>query len=221
MFSWSLHAIWFVYIVLAVYNIRPTLSRLFSKRENINGLDFWLVNLIVGVTFIFIGYTVANYTSYIVGALSFSFTFYLSIVIWVFKKRKKNPLRYDRIVKYGNKRIVSQEAELLSSSLDILFTEKQPYLNPNLKLQDVASALEVSSHSLSQYLNDNLGKSFSKFINEYRVKAAEDMIRSNALLTLEAIGNECGFKSNSTFYGSFKEFNGRTPAQFKKGLKED
>lgn len=46
------------------------------------------------------------------------------------------------------------------------------YKNPNLKLSDVASRMNISAHQLSQLLNDNLGKSFSTYINEYRIDDA-------------------------------------------------
>jgi AraC-like DNA-binding protein len=42
------------------------------------------------------------------------------------------------------------------------------YKNPNLKLSDLASRMNISAHQLSQLLNDNLGKSFSTYINEYQ-----------------------------------------------------
>jgi len=60
--------------------------------------------------------------------------------------------------------------------------------------------------------------SFSNYINTHRVKTATQLIQTNTLLTLEAIGNECGFKSNSSFYIAFKKNQGMTPSQFKKSL---
>ena len=42
----------------------------------------------------------------------------------------------------------------------------------------------------------------------------------NSHLTLDAIGELCGFKSKSTFYQSFKEIIEKTPMQYKKELKE-
>ncbi|GMN10664.1 hypothetical protein MTsPCn9_23610 [Croceitalea sp. MTPC9] len=96
--------------------------------------------------------------------------------------------------------------------------DKELYKNPDLKLSDVAKEINISPHFLSQFLNDNLGKGFSLFLNEYRIEAAEKMLWSNQHLTLEAIGQECGFKSNSTFYSAFKKIKGLTPAKFKRQL---
>ena len=83
----------------------------------------------------------------------------------------------------------------------------------------MARRLQTQKHTLSQYLNDSMGKSFSNFVNGYRVASAIEMLRSNKVLTIEGIGNECGFKSNTSFYTAFKKHKGMTPAQFKKSLK--
>jgi CubicO group peptidase (beta-lactamase class C family) len=43
--------------------------------------------------------------------------------------------------------------------------EKELFIDPNLKLADVAEELNIPLHQLSQFLNDNLGKSFSIYKN--------------------------------------------------------
>ncbi len=98
------------------------------------------------------------------------------------------------------------------------FQEQAPYKNPDLKLPEVAEAIGVAPHYLSQYLHDNLGQSFTTFINAYRIGAAERMLQTNDQLTLETIGHECGFNSNSSFYSAFKKEKGLTPGQYKKQL---
>lgn len=69
-------------------------------------------------------------------------------------------------------------------------------------------------HQLSQVLNDNMGKNFTVFINEYRINEACNIIVSDNKLTLEGIGYEVGFNSKSTFFSTFKKLKGTTPAMF-------
>ena len=89
------------------------------------------------------------------------------------------------------------------------------YKQPKLKLEQVAEAMELTPHQLSQLLNDNVGKRFSEFINEYRIQEACKIIKSNTPLSLEGVGFEVGFSSKSTFYATFKKVTGTTPAQYK------
>ncbi len=215
--GWTLFTQWLIYVLLAAFCIRGSFKKLFRRNQKIGNQDFWLLNVVIGVGIIWLAYNTSQYTSYIVGALSFSFTLYLTILIWVFKRRK-SPLFFEQPVKYANKRINANDARMIETRLIHLFKEQAPYKDPQLKLSDVAQAIDESPHALSEYLNDNLGKSFSTFVNEYRVKAASVMLETNNQLTLEAIGRECGFKSNSSFYAAFKKVTGTTPARFKKAL---
>ncbi len=73
----------------------------------------------------------------------------------------------------------------------------------------------IPSYQLSQFLNDNLGKSFTEFINSHRIEEAKKLIQSNLEYTLDAIGSESGFNSKSTFYGAFKRTMGMTPRTYR------
>jgi len=214
-FGMLLFSQWLLYVLLSGYTIKDSFGRLFRRKEKVTNQDFWVLNVVIGVALIWLAYNTSQYTSYIVGALSFSFTLYLSLLIWVFKRRKSAQF-FAQPLKYANKRVSDIEAAAIESKLKDLFKEVELYRNPQLKLNDLATAVEETSHTLSEYLNSNVGKSFTMFINEYRVKAAEQMLQSNDHLTIEAIGNECGFKSNSTFYAAFNKGLGMTPAQYKK-----
>lgn len=209
---------WTAYVVAAMYQIRGTLKKLFSKSEKLMTIDFWLLNIVAGGFLIWLAYNTTQYTSYIVGALSFSFTFYITVIIWFLRRRKEALSFLTLPTKYGNRKISEEKVSAIQDQLKELFENDEIYTNPDLKLLDVANALELPAHSLSQYLNDNVGMSFSNFINQYRIAAAEKMLKSNDVLTLAAIGNECGFRSNSSFYAAFKKMKGVTPAQYKKSL---
>lgn len=210
---------WTIYVFVAIFHARKSFKKLFSTSKKITTLDFWVLNIVIGGFLIWLAYNTTRYTSYIVGALSFSFTFYITLIIW-FLRRRKNSLSFlVPQVKYANKKIGTSKAKTIGETLQFLFEEKKIHLNKALKLSDVAKELQISSHELSQYLNETIGMSFSNYINVYRVATAEKALRSNHIHTLEAIGNESGFKSNSTFYAAFKKHKGLTPAQYKKSLK--
>ncbi|MDG1529680.1 MAG: helix-turn-helix domain-containing protein [Polaribacter sp.] len=133
----------------------------------------------------------------------------------MFKKNRETIFK-DIPEKYASKKIEDVEANFLVESLNTVMKEKQFHRNTNVKLNDIAKELRISSHQLSQLLNDNLGKSFALFINEYRINEAKKLLQENNQFTLEAIGFDAGFSSKSTFYATFKKIVGQTPSEYKK-----
>lgn len=76
--------------------------------------------------------------------------------------------------RYSNKKISEEQADSFSSRLERLMHTEELYKNPNLKLNDLASRMNISAHQLSQLLNDNLGKVFlSTSMNTESMKLAK------------------------------------------------
>ncbi len=131
----------------------------------------------------------------------------------IFKKNKQS-LFFEEKAKYQNKKITQEQVHKIAETLTVVKTEKL-FKNPDIKLSDIAKRTNVLPHTLSQFLNDNLGKSFSVFINEYRIEEAKNLLIANANFTIEAIGYESGFNSKSTFFTTFKSITGTTSAKYK------
>nr|WP_297918059.1 helix-turn-helix domain-containing protein [uncultured Allomuricauda sp.] len=209
---------WFVYLVLTALLLKKSFGSVLHSRFKLNNEETWLVSLFLGIGIFWIGPLVTSHTTYMVGALSFSIIFYALLFLWIFKFRKTSGF-FESHVKYASKKIDIYEAEALSIKLNQLFKEKELFRNPNLKIADLAKDLNVPSQRLSQFLNDNMGKSFSNFINEYRINAAKKMLLHEDRYKAETIGYECGFNSKSTFFTTFKKLTGHTPANFKSQTK--
>jgi AraC-like DNA-binding protein len=81
----------------------------------------------------------------------------------------------------------------------------------------------MSTHNLSQLLNQNLEVSFSDFVNRYRVEYAMRRIDdpSSRDFTLVAIAREAGFSSKTSFNRAFKKVTGKTPSEYQKGVAGD
>jgi len=154
--------------------------------------------------------------SYIVGALSFSFVLYLIVLLIIFKSNNTSTF-FEEKKKYQNKDI---EGDLLGNIKNGLpkIVDNELFLDPNITLQKTAKELGVPKHTLSQYLNEEQGKSFSTFINELRVEKAKEYLQTKTNFTIESIGYESGFNSKSTFFTAFKKFTGQTPSEYKKSI---
>lgn len=205
---------WLLYLLASAYLIRKTVVDFVKRKDKRNSVEVWILSIFVGNALIWLAYYTVAYTSYIVGALSFSFIFYLLVLLLIFNK-KKNSILFKTPPKYGDKKIEDAEANSLLTSLKKIMMEEELFKNPNLKLLDVAKKLNILPHRLSQLINDNLGKSFPSFLNEYRIDEAKKQLQTNTNFSLDAIGYECGFNSKSTFFSTFKKMTGTTPAKYK------
>lgn len=212
---WILFGQWLVYILLSIKELKEPICKLFFKNAKLIDKEIWLTTIVASIFLIWLAYFTGTYTSYIVGALSFSFVLYLSVLFWILRRRKAS-LFFESPKKYGSKAINNPEAKTLLNRLDEVMSNKALFKKPDIKLKDVADELDISTHKLSQLLNDNLGKSFTQYLNEWRTEEAKKLIQISNQFTLEAIGLEAGFSSRSTFYSAFKKMTGKTPAQFKK-----
>lgn len=93
---------------------------------------------------------------------------------------------------------------------------KKPYLKNDLTIQELAELTNIPRHHLSQLINSRLNQNFYDFINAYRVKAAQDMMRDPQYShwTNLAIAEAAGFNSKATFNAVFKKMTGQTPSEF-------
>ena len=104
-----------------------------------------------------------------------------------------------------------------------LLDEEKLYLDSDLKLVDVAHALNSNTSYLSKVINQQAGQNFQYMINEYRVNAFKEKVRETDFnrFTILSVANECGFKNKSTFYRVYKNFTGENPKQFIARLSAD
>ncbi len=210
----AIYYVWLVYTLLSLYKLLPTLKEALKGRSKVTSSDVWVLSIFFGNFAVWASYKFSYFTSYITGALTFSFLFYL-MILFLFFNRKKSKIIFNPTEKYADKKFESSEAEALIEVLRNVMSEESLYKNPNLKSSDVAKKIQLTTHQFSQLLNDNLGKNFASFVNEYRIEEAKKKLLSNSSFTLEAIAYECGFNSKSTFYTAFKKIVGITPSQFK------
>ena len=96
--------------------------------------------------------------------------------------------------------------------------DEKVYRQADLSLQSLADKLSISSHLLSQVLNEKLKKNFPDFINWHRVEDAKNILKSpkGAQQKIAFVAFEVGFNTQVAFYNAFKKYTNMTPAQYKK-----
>lgn len=124
------------------------------------------------------------------------------------------------LTKYAGSRLMESEAKQYAEKLSEYMKSSRPHLNPELTLSQLAGELGISSHFLSQVINEKFGLNFFDFINRYRVEEFKERSTDPKYnnFSLLGIALECGFNSKSAFNRIFKQKTGLTPSQFKKAL---
>ena len=86
-----------------------------------------------------------------------------------------------------------------------------------ITLRDLAGKLFVSDSYLSKLFRQELGTSFTDYLNKSRVEHSIDLMQGTELSLLE-ISGMVGFEDQSYFTKVFKRITGETPRQYKSHL---
>ncbi|MBU2487878.1 MAG: helix-turn-helix domain-containing protein, partial [Proteobacteria bacterium] len=89
------------------------------------------------------------------------------------------------------------------------------YRESELNLKTLADRLSITSHQLSQFLNERVGLDFRSFLNTFRVREAKRLLAEDPDKNILEICYEVGFGSKSTFNSVFKKETGQTPREFR------
>ena len=112
--------------------------------------------------------------------------------------------------------ISQSDALRYKTKLERFFMEHKPFLNTQYSLEQLVSDIHIPRYILSTFINREYGMGFREYINRHRVEYLLQNIDNPAWknLTLEAIGEECGFNSRITFIKNFKQITGSTPSDY-------
>ena len=109
-----------------------------------------------------------------------------------------------------------EQFNALGLRIEQLMVKEAYYLHPNITISDVAREVGSCRTYVSNYINQQLGCSFSDYVNQLRVSHAKMLIqqhdRHGSSGKLSAIATEAGFSGEQSFYRNFRKFTGMTPA---------
>lgn len=111
----------------------------------------------------------------------------------------------------------AETVEIINTNLIRFLKDDQGYLDPNIKINNIAKEIGTNTKYLSYIINSRYQKSFSAFMNDFRIEHAKELLSKKEYnqYTIESIARMSGFNSKSLFNSVFKKATGKTPSEFK------
>lgn len=118
--------------------------------------------------------------------------------------------------KYKSVKVSPEECKRLAKKLEVVMHRDKPYMHPDLKIADLATAIDTSAHTLSYLFNQYLKRNYYDYINDYRIAEFKRLVNTDeyAKYTLSALAEHCGFSSRASFFRYFKKATGITPNEY-------
>lgn len=209
----GIHAYWFAYLLAAGKNLWQSRAVLRDGQGGLSRNNILLLSVYFSSLLLLAAYVSTPLTSYIVGALSFTFSVHVTILSWIMHHGVKADS--GKKEKYQNRKLNGQDARELIDALNLAMREQQLYLNPNLSLALLAKKVGNLQTTVSQAINEHLGKSFNLYVNEFRIQHAQQLLIGESRINMELVAERSGFNSTSTFFAAFKKITGLTPASYR------
>jgi AraC-like DNA-binding protein len=190
---------------LSVYYINPYL--------NLTPFYFILSNLF----FIFLGYFGVRQNQ-IYNISYYRINKYTDQII----SKNESGLEKENVYDKGKHLSEVKSIEIFNLVLELL-ENKKIYRKQDLSIFDIAEELEINKTYISNAINKISGTNFNTFINKFRIEESKKILLNPEYnnITIEAIANDVGFHSKSSFNIWFKKLTGQTPSEFKKQIQEN
>jgi len=144
---------------------------------------------------------------------------------------KKEP--FDRVVsllKILNELALSTEYSLLNSErmaieiepqdnkrMNLIFDHVRQNFQQTIPLPEIAERVSMTVPAFCRYFKKISGKTFTQFVNEYRLVHAVKLL-SEQPMSITEICYQSGFNNFSHFNKQFREFTGKTPSAYRNEL---
>ncbi len=210
----SLHLILlFVYAIASLFIVykRDKKNSMLLKRFGMLLAILAFIEMVLQTGFLLKGASAITTEILLSGCMSITI---LLLGYWIVDIKQVLPVLEGR--KYKTSPLSEARSQQIQQQITAFFDQESAYLNPNLKIADLAHTINIPSHHISQVLSEKMSSNFYEIVNQYRINKAKEMLQSEALqkISVQAIGQECGFSNKTSFYRAFKKITGMTPIQY-------
>lgn len=210
--AFALGAFYLLWLALAVYKLRSQRSRFWLEIMILGVVfDIALVVAVLGINISWLG----EQNFYLMYSSAIGVAFLLISLLLAERPQLVREVEEVARESYAVTTLANVDCPTVLARLESLMIDDKLYMDASLNLASVAQRIGLSTHQLSELINTHLGKNFSRYLREYRVKAAEKMLVSEPNASVLSVGLSVGFTSQSGFYEAFREISGTTPARYR------
>ncbi|MEP6796125.1 MAG: helix-turn-helix domain-containing protein [Saprospiraceae bacterium] len=121
------------------------------------------------------------------------------------------------VQKYQSSSLTKAASETIKKRLERLLLEEEVFKENELRLDDLASYLDISRHQLSQVINEHYKVNFFELLNRFRVAYVKKIMIDPAYsqYTIIQLAYEAGFNNKASFNTYFKREMGITPSAYR------
>ena len=83
--------------------------------------------------------------------------------------------------KYKSVKVSSEECRRLTDKLEKIMHKDKLYKHSDLKIADLAAAIDTSAHTLSYLFNQYLERNYYDYINDYRIAEFKRLVNSSVI----------------------------------------
>jgi AraC-like DNA-binding protein len=102
----------------------------------------------------------------------------------------------------------------LAQSILLHMEQEKPYLRTTFSVTELSMHFGVPRHHIDYCFSRIIGEKFIEVRKRLRVEHAKHLLPNHQNMSMDGIGREAGFASKSSFFTSFREVTGMTPAEF-------
>ena len=207
-----------VWASLAIPRYNRQLKERFSYTENIN--LSWLRAIFLSFVFIlalWIADSLYAGYSFEILYMSSSLVVWMFIAYYMYKHESVLDELYDGMDTDIAPAADATETEMseIGRRISLLFDKDQIFLNPNLKVSDIATAIGTNRTYVSEFFNKEEECSFYDYVNRARIEYACTLLDGSDANIMK-IAELSGFNSSQSFIRVFAKLKGISPTRYRK-----